>query len=293
MMTDPVGIAHVLHSQHEKKTIVPIFLGGTTIGAGIQTLIEGGMVNFDSPSDMINALDALAQRSVKEKDTTPSPRLSKNLSMLGLEEMQSILSEYNLTLEGAFVKNEEAIESALETLGSGPYAIKAISSELVHKSDLQAVSLNLHDPTEIRSAWEHITHRVEEHTSGAVIDGMLIQKMRKGVECIIGMKRDPIFGPTIVFGLGGIFVEILKDSSMRIAPVSHEEALRAIEEIQGISLLTGARGTDPVDLQALANVITALSELALKRPDIEEIDFNPVFATPHGAYIVDARLMVS
>jgi acyl-CoA synthetase (NDP forming) len=115
--------------------------------------------------------------------------------------------------------------------------------------------------------------------------------MVKGVETIIGMKRDVVFGPVIVFGLGGIFVEILKDAALRIAPVSKDEALAQIREIKGLPLLTGARGREPVNLDALAAAIASLSQLALDYPEVQEIDFNPVFATPKGAYIVDARVM--
>jgi acetyltransferase len=116
--------------------------------------------------------------------------------------------------------------------------------------------------------------------------------MVRGVETIIGMKRDPVFGPVILFGLGGIFVEVLKDASLGIAPLTKDEALTRIRRIKGLPLLTGARGREPVNLNALADILVSLSTLALAHPEVEEIDFNPVFATPDGAHIVDARVMV-
>jgi len=293
MMTDPAGIAGVLIAQHSKKPIIPVFMGGDTVDVGINMLKQAGMVCFNSPTDAVESLDAIARHSGKAPETTPStPRLSPHLTMLTLGGMQRVLNEYNLQLEGVFVENKESLLDALTTLGAGPYAIKAISSALVHKSDLQAVKLHLANAEALLHAWDDIETYVRNHTEGAVIDGMLIQPMVKGVECIVGMKRDPIFGPTIVFGLGGIFVEILKDSSIRIAPVTEEDALKQISEIKGFPLLTGARGSTPVDLPALARVITSLSQLALAHPEIEEIDFNPVFATPSGTHIVDARIMV-
>lgn len=293
MMTDPQGIAEVLAQKHSKKAIIPVFMGGDTMQRGVETLLEKNMVSFNSPTDVVEALEALARHSKKILDPiAPKPRLSTHLSMLPLHEMKTILGDYDLKIEGVFVENREAVLDALNELGAGPYAMKAISSALVHKSDLQAVKLHLANAEALLHAWDDIEAYVGNHTEGAVIDGMLIQPIVKGVECIVGMKRDPIFGPTIVFGLGGIFVEILKDSSIRIAPVTEEEALKQIQEIHGLPLLTGARGSTPVDLPALARVIASLSRLSLNRPEIEEVDFNPVFATPSGTHIVDARIMV-
>jgi acetate---CoA ligase (ADP-forming) len=294
MMTDPQGIAEVLAQKHTKKAIIPVLMGGDTMHDGVQTLLEKNMVSFNSPTDVVEALEALARHSAKIPDPNIlKPRLSTHLSMLSLADMQTILREHDLNLDGIFAQTREDVLEALSQLGAGPYAMKAISSTLVHKSDLQAVKLHLANAEALLHAWDDIEAYVEGHTQGAIIDGMLIQPMVKGVECIVGMKRDPVFGPTIVFGLGGIFVEILQDSSIRIAPVSHEEALKQIQEIQGLPLLTGARGSVPVDMNALAQVIVSLSQLSLAHPEIEEVDFNPVFATPSGTHIVDARIMVN
>lgn len=292
MMTDPKEIAEVFVKQKNKKPIIPIFMGGKTADKGIQTLLENGMVNFDSPRDVVDSLDALALCMEKPAEKTTEPRLSKHLKMVPIEKMQRILENFNLYLEGVYVKNREEVEHALNQIGEGPYAMKAISSDLVHKSDLQAVKLHLQNAKEVVSTWDDIEKYVQEHTQGALIEGMLIQKMLHGIECIIGMKRDAVFGPVIVFGLGGIYVEILKDASMRIAPITKEEAHKQIMEIQGLPLLTGARGAEPVNLDAIVTIIVSLSELSLKHPEIEEIDFNPVFATVEGTHIVDARIMV-
>jgi len=294
MMTDPKGIAEVLVQHKDSKPIIPVFMGGDTVTEGVAHLHEAGQIAFDSPADVIVALDALAlghEKQPTEGPDTEAPRLSTHLEMLPLDEMQQILYDYDLPLAGEFVADKSDIEKALKKLGDGPYAMKAISQQLVHKSDLQAVKLHLADATAIEAAWDDITTHVGKHTEGATIDGMLIQRMVSGVECIIGMKRDKTFGPVIVFGLGGIFVEVLKDASMRVAPVSKEEARKQIEEIKGYPLLTGARGTEPVNVDALAEAVAALSHLALDYPNIEEVDFNPIFATKDGIKIVDARLM--
>jgi len=292
MMTDPVGIANVLLSYRDTKPLIPVFMGGETVQAGVSLLKEHGMVSFDSPTDAVEALDALAAFIPKPVRAAPrTPKHVPALEMYPLERMRSMLEEYNLHLEGTYVEDKKHLRAALTKLGEGPYVIKAVSQELVHKSDLNAVKLNLADRAAVEAAWDEIVEHVKQHAKRARIDGMLIQRMVQGVECIIGMKRDATFGPVVVFGLGGIFVEILKDTSMRIAPVERDEARAQIREIRGLPLLTGARGQEPAELEALAHAIEALSHLALDYPDVAEIDFNPVFAAPEGIHIVDARFM--
>ncbi len=293
MMTDPKGIAKVLVRYNAHKPILPVLMGGASVAKGVQWLFKHNMVRFETPTDIIEALEALARGEPKTRTehdaTSPAPEA---LEMLPIVEMQRILSDYDLPLAGVFVREPDDLAGAVRKLGAGPYAIKAISRELVHKSDLRAVQLGLGDAEALAHAWEEIVHYVQSHTKEAVIDGMLVQDMVKGVECIIGMKRDASFGPVIVFGLGGVFVEVLKDASMRVAPISKAEALAQIREIRGLPLLMGARGTTPVDLDSIAEAIASLSHLALDYPEIQEIDLNPVFATPQGVAFVDARLMV-
>lgn len=291
MMTDPKDIADVFIEKKDGTPIIPVLMGGETTQKGARELIENGMASFHSPTDVVEALDALAKGIPKKTQILGNTDHASTLHMLDIFEMQTTLLNYDLKLEGVFVEQKDEIENAVAQLGDGPYAIKAISSELVHKSDLKAVQINLSDAQALTTAWDEIVTYVDTHTSGATIDGMLIQRMAEGVECIIGMKRDPVFGPVIVFGLGGVFVEILKDSSMRIAPITKEEALEQIQEIKGLPLLTGARGSEPVNVEALADVIVSLSKLSLENDHIKEIDFNPVFVNKSGAYIVDARFM--
>jgi acyl-CoA synthetase (NDP forming) len=176
-------------------------------------------------------------------------------------------------------------------LGEGLYAIKLISQQLIHKSDSKALRLGLTDTASIDHAWNEMEAHVVQKNKEVTIDGALVQRMVGGVECIIGMKRDAVFGPVILFGLGGIFVEIVKDTAMRIAPITKEQALAQIRSIQGFPLLAGARGRDAVDIDALAHVVTSLSHLVLDYPEITEIDLNPVFATSKGVEIVDVRVM--
>lgn len=296
MMTDPKGIAEVLAAKCAGRPIIPVFMGGKTVHEGKAALIDAGLSSFASPTDVVEALDALAcgaKKDVADSTADMHPETTAEAhTMMPYQDMQQILADYDLPLAGALAPTPEDIEKTLNRLGNGPYAMKAIAPELVHKSDLNAVQVGLADAEAVQAAWEDMMEGIQKALPACTLEGMLLQSMADGVECILGMKRDHTFGTVIVFGLGGIFVEVLKDSSMRIAPVSKEEALVQIKEIKGLPLLMGARGTKPVDLEALAAAIASLSHLALDYPDIEEIDLNPVFASSKGVEVVDARFMV-
>ena len=292
MMTDPAGIARTIVAHRGAKPILPVFMGGDAVSPGVHALVEAGMVSFDSPSDVVEALDILAAGAQRPSVETPQHETPDDtVALYPFDEMRTLLDDYGVHLEGAFAQTKEDLASAVKKLGDGPYAMKAMGPQLVHKTDLKAVTVNVADVTALETAWDTMTKDIKRHLPDAVIEGMLVQTMAQGVECIVGMKRDPVFGPVIVFGLGGIFVEILKDAAMRIAPVSEDEALEQIREIQGIPLLSGARGSEPMDLRALAHIVSAIAHLALDYPDIAEIDLNPVFATPSGARVVDARMV--
>jgi acetyltransferase len=291
MMTDPKDIADVFIEKKDGTPIIPVLMGGETTQKGARELIEHGMASFHSPTDVVEALDALARGTPKTTLSETGTAHASTRTMMGIHEMQTTLGSHGLKLEGVFVENKDSINGAVHELGDGPYVLKAVSRDVIHKSDMKAVQIGLADAEVIHTAWEEITREIEQHTEGATIDGMMLQQMVSGVECIIGMNRDPVFGPVIVFGLGGVFVEILKDASMRIAPITKEEALKQIQEIKGLPLLTGARGSEPVNLEALADITVSLSNLSLENSHIEEIDFNPVIVNKTGAYIVDARFM--
>ncbi len=292
MMTKSEEIAEVFVRYSDARPIIPVLMGGAAVSKGVERLRDAGLSPFSVPSDAVRALDMLATGIHKEAYAQAHSGEARKLTMLNIDEMRTLLTSYGLTLEGEFVREGRELSNALAHLGPGPYVIKAISQELVHKSDLRAVQLGLPDQPALERAWGEIYEYVQSHTPGATINGMLVQRMVRGVETIIGMKRDSVFGPVVLFGLGGIFVEVLKDASLGIAPLTKDEALARIRRIKGLPLLTGARGREPVNLDALAEILVSLSTLALAHPEVEEIDFNPVFATPDGVHIVDARVMV-
>jgi len=174
-----------------------------------------------------------------------------------------------------------------------PAVLKIASPDITHKSDVGGVKTNLKDAKEVKIAYEDIMISVAKKANKARIQGLAVQPMaRPGVEVIIGMFKDPQFGPVIMFGLGGIFVEALKDVAFRLIPIEKRDAAEMIEEIKGKALLNGYRGQEPANKEALADMLLKVSALVEKTPEIKELDLNPVFAYNDSAIAVDARIVL-
>ena len=174
-----------------------------------------------------------------------------------------------------------------------PVALKIASPEIVHKSDSGGVRLSLNNTSEVRAAYREIMDGVQKKNPSASIQGVSVQKMAKpGTEVIVGTSKDPQFGPVIMFGLGGIFVEVLKDVSFRIIPLGQKDALEMIEEIKGYPLLQGYRGKESVDIPALTEIILKISRVMEEHPEIKELEINPIIAYKKGALAVDARIIL-
>ena len=173
--------------------------------------------------------------------------------------------------------------------------MKIVSPDIQHKSDIGGVKLNLRSSDEVRSSYQAIMAAVGQHARDAAIDGILVAPMiAGGVETILGVHRDPVFGPVVLFGLGGIFVEVLKDVTFRIAPFGLDEAHRMIDEVRGRAMLDGVRGQPAADVDALADALSRLSVYAAANSEvIESIDINPflVKAKGEGAIAVDALIL--
>jgi len=186
---------------------------------------------------------------------------------------------------------EEAISISKE-LGL-PVALKIASSDVVHKSDAGGVKLGLETEEQVGKAHDDILEAIGKAFPDAKIQGVSVQKMaRPGVEIIVGMSKDAQFGPVLMFGLGGVLVEILKDVSFRIVPLVKRDAGEMIREIKGYPLLEGYRGQEPVDVANLENLILKVSDFVEKTPDIKELDLNPIFGYKDGAVAVDARVVL-
>jgi acyl-CoA synthetase (NDP forming) len=174
-----------------------------------------------------------------------------------------------------------------------PVVLKIASPDVVHKSDAGGVRVGLTKASQVEEAYAEIMAAVRRAHPMARVDGISVQKMAKpGVEVIMGMSRDPQFGPTLMFGLGGVFTEVLNDVAFRVAPLDGPSAGEMIREIRGLPLLQGYRGGEPTDLDALEDILIKLSRLAAGAPEIKELDLNPVIARGDGAVVVDARVIL-
>lgn len=174
-----------------------------------------------------------------------------------------------------------------------PVVMKISSVDITHKSDAGGVKVNLRDPSEVEEAFDDIMASCTAKFPDAHIEGISVQNMAKaGIEVILGMTKDPSFGPVLMFGLGGIFVEVLEDVAFRIVPLEKNDASEMIAEIKGKRLLEGYRGQDPVDIPFLEDMLLKLSDLADRTEGVAEIDMNPVFAYKQGAVVVDARIIL-
>jgi len=189
------------------------------------------------------------------------------------------------------VSREEAI-SISEQLGF-PVVLKIASPDVVHKSDAGGVKLGLSTSEQVGKAYDDILAAIKKEYPKAVIQGISVQKMATpGVEVIIGMSKDAQFGPVLMFGLGGIMVEIMKDVSFRIVPLTKRDAAEMIREIKGYPMLEGYRGQEPVDIASLEDLLMKLSNFAEQNPEVKELDLDPIFAYSKGALAVDARVIL-
>ena len=174
-----------------------------------------------------------------------------------------------------------------------PVVIKIVSPDIVHKSDAGGVVTGLATPKDVERAFIDMMSAIKRQCPEAAISGISVQSQAQaGTEVIIGMTRDPQFGPAIMFGLGGVWVELLSDVSIRIAPLLRQDAAEMIREIKGYKLLQGYRGNPKVDTDTLEDWLLKISDLAIKNSNIKEIDINPVFAYPSGVIAVDARVLI-
>ncbi|MEW6329068.1 MAG: acetate--CoA ligase family protein [Candidatus Micrarchaeota archaeon] len=200
-----------------------------------------------------------------------------------------LLKKYNiLVVEERLARTEKEALSAARAIGY-PVVLKLISRDVVHKVDVGGVRMHVENEGEARRAYAAVVGNAKK--IGARVDGVLVQKMaRPGLELIVGGKRDEQFGPLVMFGLGGVLVEVMKDFSMRACPVGKEDALEMMGEIKARVLLEGYRGGEPADKNALAELIVKVSKLMYENNKIKELDLNPVIAHRKGYSIVDVRI---
>jgi acetate---CoA ligase (ADP-forming) subunit beta len=209
-----------------------------------------------------------------------------------IEAKQVIKAAGIKVVETRLAKNQKEAVALAEEIGF-PVVLKIASPDVIHKTDAGGVKTGLNNAAEVKNGYTEIMDSVNKKYPKARIEGVSVQAMaRPGIEIIIGTSQDPQFGPVVMFGLGGIFVEVLKDVSFRLIPIEERDAEAMIKEIKGYALLNGYRGQEPANPAALIDVLLKVSALVEKTPEIKELDLNPVFAYKDSAIAVDARIML-
>jgi len=218
------------------------------------------------------------------------------------KEGRALLTEYEskriLKQAGISVVETKLAKTQKEAVSFGqkigfPVVLKITSPDVIHKSDSEGVKLSINSAAEVKKAYNEILKKIRKQYPDAIIHGVSVQKMvRPGTEVIVGTSKDPQFGPVIMFGLGGIFVELLKDVSFRVIPVERKDAQEMIKEIKGFPLLQGYRGKEPADISALVDMILKISKFIEENPQIKELELNPIFAYRNRAIAVDARIFL-
>lgn len=293
------------------KPILTAFMGKETIGEGERILAANSLPNYPVPERAVQALAAMVRQ--KEWQERPLPQLERfdvdqeavaevlrrvradGRLTIGDAEARAIQSAYGIPFPRSVLAKsaEEAVRAASEM--GFPVVMKITSPDILHKTDIGGVRLNLQTADQVRDAFDLMVYRAQRYMPTAEIWGCLVQQqVRGGKEVLLGMNRDPQFGPLLVFGLGGIYVEALKDVTFRVAPVDRRQAREMLSEIRAYSLLKGVRGEPPSDQDAIVDVILRLSQLVTDFPEIVELDINPlmVFEQGKGALGIDMRLVL-
>jgi len=208
-------------------------------------------------------------------------------------EAKAVCMEYSIPVTTfKLAETEEEAVGFAEAIGF-PVVLKIVSPDIIHKSDAGGVKVNLKNVEEVRSAYGKILENADKYNAAARIVGVLVQEMApQSTEVIVGAVKDPQFGQTLMFGLGGIFVELLKDVTFRVAPITREDAEEMIRKVKAYPLLRGYRNTPAADVNAIVDVLLNTSRLVMDYPEIKELDLNPVMAYEKGAKTVDARIIL-
>ncbi len=295
-----------------EKPIAASFIGADKVSAGIDILQRNNIPHYPTPERAVEAMAVLADyvkwlerpRRVIRRfavNTTKVDRvinlnLKRGMLNIGEQDSKAILSAYGFTVPSDRLarSSDEAVSAASEI--GYPVVMKIVSPDIIHKSDAGGVKVGLNGPSQVRDAYELMMMRIKQREPEARLQGVLIQEMvTEGWEIIVGMTRDPQFGPMLMFGLGGIYVEVLRDVSFQLAPITAEEALEMLVGTKTYKLLRGVRGEKSVDMSLVAECVQRISQLSMDFPQIQEMDINPlkISTAKAQATAVDARIRVS
>ncbi len=293
------------------RPLLTSFMGKKSIESGAKTLLRSGVPNYNYPEEAVSAINAMYRyhlwinrpekkyqsfEGLKDKaQAIFNNAKNENRDRLTELEVHDVLNAYGFNMpRSLFARTSEEAVAAAKGIGY-PVVMKIISPQIIHKSDIGGVKVNLKNKKEVENAFFDITTKVKNIMPHAHIYGVLIQEMvPSGKEVIMGITKDPQFGHMIMFGLGGIYVEVLKDVSFRIVPVSQEDAYEMIRETKTFPLLRGVRGEAEADIEAIERSILILSQMAIDFPQIIEADINPLLVRKRGEGVVaiDARFAI-
>jgi acetate---CoA ligase (ADP-forming) len=312
-MTNALGTAEAIVrvAKGSNKPILCCFMGIIDVSPGVKYLQERGYPVFNFPEDAAKAFGALYeyaqwtnrgflplfdfQHDTHKAETIIQSSLAAGKTHLGELDGTALLECYGFhALPAKLARNEtEAAEFAREM--AFPVVMKIVSPQILHKSDAGGVLVGLKNEQEVKSAFARIVDQAAEYDPHAIIDGVLVQKMAlPGTETILGMNRYPTFGPLLMFGLGGIYVEVFADVVFRLAPIDRNEARRMIHDIKGTRLFEGFRGRPMGDLEAIEKALVRLSDMVMNHPEISELDINPLMIHEQGkgATVADCRIIL-
>ncbi len=311
-MTNPPELAEriiKLSSEFRDKVVLPVLLGGETMREAREKLMKKGIPTYDAIEDSVEALSALSRYFDVTKVIEEAPTVlpvnvaeiaeiisrarAEGRKVLLVHEALEVASKAGIPIPpGGLAKTvAEAVAIAREV--GYPVALKIVSPDIVHKSDVGGVKLNLANDEEVRRAFTEIVSNVHRYAPYARIYGVYVHKMvQREHELYVGSTRDPHFGPVILFGLGGIYVELFRDVSMRIAPISRREAYRMLYETKAGMIVSGYRGSRPGDIDKIVEVLLRVSSLMVQVEDIVELDVNPLLVSGNSVYAVDVKIIV-
>ncbi len=270
-----------------------IYLGGADVERRERILIqEKGIPVFPSPERGIRALHQFFRFDSPAPLPSSAPASTAGLQLLSAGESTALLKKAAIPAAAVWHAASPDEVVALVRKLEAPVALKIDSPDIAHKSDVGGVRLNLFSEEEIRRAFGEIMINASSRVPGARLEGVTVSPMAKsgGIEVIVGIFRDPQYGPVLMFGLGGIFTEIYRDVQFCLLPASAEEIMQTIRTVTGYPLLAGVRGQKPKDQAALAEIIKGVSQMAIDNPDLDQIDLNPVLVYDEGACVVDVRI---
>lgn len=313
-MTRPAETARAIAGcLRKEKPVLACFMGGLDVLPGRKELIEASLPDYTAPERAVAALKAMRdyvkwqqspQRVITrfpvnqpQVESIIKEHVHSGIKQIGEVKGKEILRAYNINIPvGSLVTTADEAAAFAEKAGY-PVVMKIVSQDILHKSDVGGVKLNLDSKDAVREAFNTMMTQVKAKMPKARIEGVYVEKMcaKGGREVIIGMSRDPQFGPLLMFGLGGIFVEVLKDVTFRLAPLTADEAMQMLRSTKSFPLLTGVRGQAGADIEAIAASIQKISQLVTDFPQIKELDINPFIAGPVGGESIaaDARMTLT